>query len=670
MGRLISKFFIYESVAPAKAKSHHFKNMIIGAQQAGMGIEPPSPFDIKNKYLEMEYREMEAYVNQQREKWKTYGCTIMSDGWTGPTKLSIINFMVYSKGSTVFLKSVDASNYIKDHKYIYDLLKTVIKEVGKENVVQIVTDNGSAFMKAGKQLMKKYNLYWTPCAAHCIDLIFEDIGKRPSVIEVINNARKITNFIYNHGWLLAQMRLYCGGDIVRPGATRMTNIVSLYEPLYVVLRLMDSEVVPTMPFVYELMHVMKRTLRSRSWRLDVQNNTRSLGENTKTSTSCTAYFLNPRFQYRRGVGSDPELLQAVHDVFAKLDPTTESLGQFGNEMQKEDSVIERAIAARSTMVPAEWWFMYGNQTPTLRKLAIKVLSQTASSTACERNWSTFALIHTKQRNRLAYSRLEQLVFCYYNMRLKLRDMEAENDRVAEKDYLDLLDISAEVGEEEDNQLFQWVRPIHLDDEVGNPDPRIAAHAREFGVNVERVLSEEVHSESFSKDTDDSHQEIDSTSAGHSSRPSAAGTSASGYDGSRGGTDDGGDNAGGDINERQHSQYPVSQFTCENTFTHCTQDEDHGSRRAGPGIGAIGKPYRGRERMMEPYNEELLSGSFESMSIGTQFSDSSNEANVYPPHVMSYGQPSSSTDEEYGMSRYSPSRQMLPSSISDGRRIGH
>ena len=38
---------------------------------------------------------------------------------------------------------------------------------------------------------------------------------------------------------------------------KVTNIVSLYEPLYVVLRLVDSEVVPTMPFVYELMHVMK-----------------------------------------------------------------------------------------------------------------------------------------------------------------------------------------------------------------------------------------------------------------------------------------------------------------------------------------------------------------------------------------------------------------------------
>ena len=101
-----------------------------------------------------------------------------------------------------------------------------------------------------------------------------------------------------------------------------------------------------------------------------------------------------------------------------------------------------------------------------------------------------------------------------------------------------------------------------------------------------------------------------------------------------------------------------QFTYENDFTHCTQDEDHSSRKAGPGIRVIGKSYRGRERTMTPYNKELLSGSFESMSIRTQFShDSSNEANVYPPYVMSYGQPSSSIDEEYGMSRYSPSRKM-------------
>ena len=63
----------------------------------GMGIEPPSPYEIKHKYLDMEYKDMETYVNIQKEKWKTYGCTIMCDGWIGPTKLSIINFMVIQK---------------------------------------------------------------------------------------------------------------------------------------------------------------------------------------------------------------------------------------------------------------------------------------------------------------------------------------------------------------------------------------------------------------------------------------------------------------------------------------------------------------------------------------------------------------------------------------------
>ena len=176
-------------------------------------------------------------------------------------------------------------------------------------------------------------------------------------------------------------------------------------------------------------------------------------------------------------------------------------------------------------IAVEWWFMYGNYAPTLRNLVIKVISRTASSSVCERNWSTFALIHTKQRNRLAYPRLQQLVFCYYNMKLKIHDMHAKTDKVAEKNYLDLLDISAEFGEEEDNQLFQWVIPLHLDDEDGNPDPRIAAHVQEADVDVDYILSEEVHSESFNQDTRDSFQpavtsrpSFDS-SAEHSSRPS-------------------------------------------------------------------------------------------------------------------------------------------------------
>ena len=58
--------------------------------------------------------------------------------------------------------------------------------------------------------------------------MFENIGKRESVFNLITNARKNTNFIYNHGWFLETMRQVCGEDIVRPGATRFAkNYIAL-----------------------------------------------------------------------------------------------------------------------------------------------------------------------------------------------------------------------------------------------------------------------------------------------------------------------------------------------------------------------------------------------------------------------------------------------------------
>ena len=50
----------------------------------GMGIEPLSPYEIKSKYLELEYKDMKAYVNIQREKWETYGCICAMDGPSQP----------------------------------------------------------------------------------------------------------------------------------------------------------------------------------------------------------------------------------------------------------------------------------------------------------------------------------------------------------------------------------------------------------------------------------------------------------------------------------------------------------------------------------------------------------------------------------------------------------
>ncbi|XP_062028688.1 uncharacterized protein LOC133744631 [Rosa rugosa] len=316
MGRLIAKFFIHGNIPAEKAACPHYQNMVIGIQRAGEGVQPPTPYEIRNKYLDMEFKDISEYVNTLRATWETYGCTIMCDGWSGPTRLSIINFMVYSKGTTVFLKSVDSSGEKKEHHYIYKLLKEVVREVGEHNAVQVVTDNAANYVKAGKKLMKHHNIYWTSCAAHCIDLIFEEMGKKEQIAKVIDKGKIISKYIYNHNLLLSKMRDFCKGEIIRAAPTRFaTNFISLEslvkkksglkqlfssdwwtninfsrtdhgrivediifdqafwnqaenvcqisEPLYKVLRVVDTEVYPTMGAVYELMRVVKQELERK-----------------------------------------------------------------------------------------------------------------------------------------------------------------------------------------------------------------------------------------------------------------------------------------------------------------------------------------------------------------------------------------------------------------------
>ncbi|KAF3780198.1 hypothetical protein EJ110_NYTH39819 [Nymphaea thermarum] len=71
---------------------------------------------------------------------------------------------------------------------------------------------------------------------------------------------------------------------------------------------------------------------------------------------------------------------------------------------------------------------YGFDAPNLARFAVKVLSQTCSTSGCERNWSVFQHIHSKKRNRLEHKRLNDLVFVRYNMRLKQRELEKESAR--------------------------------------------------------------------------------------------------------------------------------------------------------------------------------------------------------------------------------------------------
>ena len=212
------------------AKSVYYQPMVDAIAACGPGFKGPGYEDIRGPLLKNEVERVQEYLLEFKESWSKTGCTIMSDGWTDQRSRTILNFLVACPKGTMFLKSVDASDQVKDAQLLFRLLDEVIEEVGVQNVVQVITDNASNYVAAGRMLEEKHpTIWWTPCAAHCLDLMLEDIGKVDWVKKIVDQAKSITRYIYNHTWVLTLMRKNTGGkELVRAAITRFaTNFLTL-----------------------------------------------------------------------------------------------------------------------------------------------------------------------------------------------------------------------------------------------------------------------------------------------------------------------------------------------------------------------------------------------------------------------------------------------------------
>ena len=83
-------------------------------------------------------------MSQIKATWPSSGVSIVSDGWTDPTRHPLINFMVSSQNGLVFLKAVDALGKYKDAHFMGELFIKIIEEVGVDSCVQIITDTDNA----------------------------------------------------------------------------------------------------------------------------------------------------------------------------------------------------------------------------------------------------------------------------------------------------------------------------------------------------------------------------------------------------------------------------------------------------------------------------------------------------------------------------------------------
>ncbi|KAF1859620.1 hypothetical protein Lal_00010204 [Lupinus albus] len=210
-------------------------------------------------------------------------------------------------------------------------------------------------------------------------------------------------------------------------------IVNIVAPLIRLLRIVDADERPSLPYVYDGMCRARKTIKN------VFMNKKSLykpytriikqrwDKQLRTKLHCATYFLNPTFYYdKENFCIKPEVQQGWLDVLQAKVTTSKTdffkqsciyhdkVGSFGNSM---------AIETVKHLRPDQWWSQFGFSAPMVSQLAIKILSQTASSSGCERNWSVFERIHTRNRNKLEHKRLNDLVYVHYNLGLKDRTLD-------------------------------------------------------------------------------------------------------------------------------------------------------------------------------------------------------------------------------------------------------
>ncbi|TVU34001.1 hypothetical protein EJB05_15822, partial [Eragrostis curvula] len=371
--------------------------------------------------------------------------------------------------------------------------------------------------------------------------------------------------------------------------------------------------------------------------------------------------LNPRTHY--AYGTSQSVMNDVREAFEFMtdtDTCVRALHEFESYRRKFGSFstdLAQKMAFDTNTSPAQWWSMFGGDTPTLRKLALRLVSQCCSSSGCERNWSTFALIHTKVRNRLSYKKLHKLVYVNYNLRIRLRQagMWKQQD---EDPFHKLMELSLY---DSSNPIRDWMEngrsnaePL-LDEEetesdapmpsrlvIQDDDPRelqritgTSSLAEWADTNVgETHIGKRKHQAVTAKEKGKKKQKqvrSDESTASEDARRSPTyqeSNDSSSKSSSDGATADGG-------NASIASPSPI-HFTGETYFTHATQDQDHGapnSQRT-----TVTERGRGRQHHHGGYlspQESDTSGNYTSGSSNSYYSYSLADPTTQPTQKVVY-----------------------------------
>ncbi|KAH0674853.1 hypothetical protein KY284_025940 [Solanum tuberosum] len=410
--RAVSAFarWMYDAGLPFNCVNYteSFGEFIEAVGQYGPGMKPPTYHEVRVPFLKMEVEKTNKIVEEHKVQWKTYGCSIMMDKWTARNGKMVINVLVNSPRGSVFLESYDASDSSTDSNKMFNLFEKTIMKIGKENVVQVVTDNASENKKAGALLLNMMRRYTKqrnlvkPAKTRFATafLTLYSFYKQKKNLRTLFMSTEWNESIYSKETLGKEVARH----IISPFFWNdVVQALRVGGPLIHVLRMVDGEKKPPMGYIYEAMDRAKESIEkafnydTRKYKSVFEIIDARWTDQLHQPLHAAGHILNPGLYYKNNDMKTltEDVWQGYHKCVERMIPDKNLQDKIGEELgvyMKADGLlgIESAIRARTLRSPAH---------PVVREL--------------ER-------IHSKKRNRLELTRLNDLVFIKYNRTLARR----------------------------------------------------------------------------------------------------------------------------------------------------------------------------------------------------------------------------------------------------------
>ncbi|KAK1586334.1 hypothetical protein Q3G72_001452 [Acer saccharum] len=143
----------------------------------------------------------------------------------------------------MFLKAINCEGEYKDKYFISNLLIEAIREIGPQNVVQVITDNALVCKAAGLLVESQFkHIFWTPRVVHTLNLALKSIcspsphPRYDDIMEECGWIAKISSdvsfikvFIMNHNMRLAMFNDHSKLKLLSVADTRFASTIVMLK---------------------------------------------------------------------------------------------------------------------------------------------------------------------------------------------------------------------------------------------------------------------------------------------------------------------------------------------------------------------------------------------------------------------------------------------------------